>query len=167
MTGKFKDQHQRYKGVVCDSKGYLMVLKPEWFTGRKGSRYVFLHNVVVCEHLGITEIPTKWCVHHCDENPHNNDFDNLVLMSMSDHMRLHHLLVVQRLSRKRVHSSGWKRTVHRLRCKDIVYSAWGHAAVFIRERARINEPSRIQGMPRTYHDTIQQHSQQLVKLVRT
>lgn len=89
MLGKFRDQHPRYKGIVGDSKGYLMVLKPEWFTGRKGSKHVFLHNVVVCEHLGLTEIPAKWCVHHCDENPHNNDFDNLVLMTMSDHSRLH------------------------------------------------------------------------------
>ena len=93
MLGKCKEQHPRFVGVVGDAKGYLMVLKPEWFTGRKGSKHVFLHNVVVCENLGITELPAKWCVHHCDENPHNNDFDNLVLMTMRDHQRLHRSLV--------------------------------------------------------------------------
>ncbi|AZU99373.1 HNH homing endonuclease [Acinetobacter phage vB_AbaP_APK32] len=92
MTGKFKEAHPNYKGVVGDSKGYLMVLKPDWFTGRKGSKHVFLHNVVVCEALGLTELPAKWCVHHCDENTHNNNFDNLVLMTMQDHARLHNSL---------------------------------------------------------------------------
>lgn len=92
MQGKFGEQHHNYVGVVGDSKGYLMVLKPSWYTGRKGSKHVFQHSVVVCEHLGLTEIPKGWCVHHCDINPHNNNFDNLVLMTNSDHQRLHQSL---------------------------------------------------------------------------
>ncbi|WYM31492.1 hypothetical protein VL73_10 [Erwinia phage VL73] len=35
---------------------------------------------------------------------------------------------VQRLSREGVHPSGWKRTA-RISGDDIVWSAWGHAAV--------------------------------------
>ena len=48
-----------------------------------------MHHVVVCLEMGLTGIPAKWCVHHCDEDPHNNDFSNLVLLMMSDHMSLH------------------------------------------------------------------------------
>lgn len=92
MTGKTGEQHPNYKGVVGDNKGYLMVLKPKWYTGRKSSKHVFQHSVVVCEYLGLTEIPKGWCVHHCDMNPHNNNFDNLVLLTISDHQRLHQSL---------------------------------------------------------------------------
>lgn len=38
--------------------------------------------------LGI-EIPKGWVVHHLDENPLNNNIENLVLMSRSDHNSLH------------------------------------------------------------------------------
>ena len=84
--------HPMFKGVVSDSRGYYMVLKPEWYTGRKKSKHVFVHHIVVCAALGLTEIPKGWVVHHCDENPMNNVFDNLVLMTMTDHGRLHKTL---------------------------------------------------------------------------
>lgn len=32
------------------------------------------------------------CVHHIDENPHNNNVDNLIVMSIDDHSRLHNFL---------------------------------------------------------------------------
>lgn len=89
MTGKLADQHHNFVGEVADGKGYLMTLKPEWYTGRKGSKHVFVHQVVVCQALGITAIPAGWCVHHCDENPHNNVIDNLVLLTMGEHAALH------------------------------------------------------------------------------
>lgn len=89
MQGKYGKEHHNYKGLVSDNKGYLMVLKPEWYTGRKKSKHVFAHHISVCDGLGITEIPKGWCVHHCDEDPYNNDFDNLVLLSVPDHARLH------------------------------------------------------------------------------
>lgn len=92
MKGKTGSAHPNFIGVVSDNKGYLMVLKPSWYTGRKGSKHVFLHSVVVCENLGITEVPAGWCVHHCDENPHNNCFSNLVVLTMGDHRRLHNSL---------------------------------------------------------------------------
>ena len=92
MKGKTGTDHHNYIGEVSDNKGYLMVLKPEWYTGRKRSKHVFSHHIVVCEALGLTEIPKGWVVHHCDENPYNNDFSNLVLLTMSDHTRLHQAL---------------------------------------------------------------------------
>ena len=92
MLGKCGEDHPRHIGVVGDSKGYLMVSKPDWYTGRSGSKHVFQHHVVVCENLGLTCIPSRWVVHHVDLNKHNNSFDNLVLITMSDHSRLHNLL---------------------------------------------------------------------------
>lgn len=92
MQGKFGDQHHNFIGVVSDNKGHLMVLKPDWYTGRKRSKHVFQHHVVVCEALGLSEIPRGFHVHHVDFNPLNNEFDNLVLLTQADHMRLHRYL---------------------------------------------------------------------------
>ena len=93
MCGKNGAEHHNYIGEVSDNKGYLMVLKPDWYTGRKRSKHVFTHHVVVCEALGITEIPKGWCVHHCDGNPYNNNFSNLIVVTLADHTRLHSVLV--------------------------------------------------------------------------
>ena len=90
--GKRRELSHRYVGEVEDGKGYLMILRPEWYTGRKKSHHVFVHHVVVCENLGLTEIPQKYNVHHCDGNKKNNEFSNLVLLSMSDHTALHQWL---------------------------------------------------------------------------
>ena len=92
MQGNMLEAHPRYIGLVSDAKGYLLVVKPDWYTGRKRSNHVFAHHIPICEFFGITEIPKGWCVHHCDENPHNNDIDNLVLMLLGDHVRLHQAL---------------------------------------------------------------------------
>ena len=72
--------------MICQ---FFKEIEPDWYTGRKGSKHVFSHHVVVCEALGLTAIPKGWVVHHCDENPYNNDFSNLVLLTVADHARLH------------------------------------------------------------------------------
>ena len=92
MSGKVGEQHHNYKGIIEDGKGYLMILKPEWYTGRKGSKHVFYHHVVMCEYLGITEIPEGFVVHHIDQDPKNNDINNLQLMTMQAHTKLHQQL---------------------------------------------------------------------------
>lgn len=90
--GKFGEDAACYIGIVSDNKGYLMVQKPEWYTGRSGSKHVFQHHVVMCIALGITAIPRGWCVHHCNFITTDNRIENLVLMTMSDHQRWHHCL---------------------------------------------------------------------------
>ncbi len=95
MFGVRGAEHHNYVGVVSDGKGYLMVLKPDWYTGRKGSKHIFLHHVVVCEALGLSAIPRGWCVHHCDENTQNNRLSNLVLLTLADHVRLHQWLALK------------------------------------------------------------------------
>lgn len=101
LTGS---RHPSYKGVVADGNGYLMVKRPDWYTGRLGKYYVFQHTVVMCEYLGITELPKGMVIHHIDRNRKNNDISNLMLMTASAHTRLHalerNLCKVQRLSNK-------------------------------------------------------------------
>lgn len=96
------EQTSQYKGgIVSDGQGYLMVKKPQWYTGRKGSDYVFYHSVVMCEALGLTEIPKGFVVHHIDMDPHNNLISNLALLDMGAHSKLHSMLnrcKAQRLS---------------------------------------------------------------------
>lgn len=100
MKNKTAAQHHNYIGIVGDSNGYLMMLKPAWYTGRKGSKHVFVHSVVMAQHLGITEIPAGHCVHHCDENPHNNDVGNLIMMTMGEHASLHHWVGATTISKE-------------------------------------------------------------------
>lgn len=91
MFNKTREKHHAFKEEVEDGYGYVMVLKPDWYTGRKGSRHVFKHSVVMCEVLGLTEIPKGFCVHHVDGDKKNNNVNNLALLSTSAHMRLHAL----------------------------------------------------------------------------
>ena len=102
MKGFTGEHHFNYKGYVEAGQGYLMMLKPDWYTGRKRSEYVFVHNVVMCYELGMSEIPKGFVVHHIDLNKKNNDPSNLALMSCSAHSKLHaiqnKLSKVQRLS---------------------------------------------------------------------
>lgn len=91
MWGKTLEKHHKYKGDVSDGKGYLMRVKPSWYTGRKGSKHVFVHHIVMCDTLGLTEIPSGFCVHHIDHDPTNNNPNNLCLLSVPAHTRLHQL----------------------------------------------------------------------------
>lgn len=78
-----------YKGTdVVDGKGYVIIPKPKWYVGRKNSKYVYLHSVVLCESLGITEIPKGFCVHHIDGDKTNNDISNLCLLTVEAHSKL-------------------------------------------------------------------------------
>ena len=84
-----KMAHNAVVAPKSDNKGYLLVIKPSWYTGRKGSRHVFQHSAVWCAFTGNTEVPAKHCVHHCDQNKTNNSYENLICVSMGDHQRLH------------------------------------------------------------------------------
>lgn len=85
-----KPMHGKQKSeIVSDGNGYLITRKPDWYTGRARSDYIFYHSVVMCEALGITEIPKGFAVHHIDHNPLNNDISNLALLAMGAHSKLH------------------------------------------------------------------------------
>jgi hypothetical protein len=89
MKGKYGVEHPNYRGVIDDCKGYKLILKPEWYTGRKGSKHIFLHSAVYCEASNLTEVPKGYVIHHCDQNPHNNYFSNLILVTLAEHASLH------------------------------------------------------------------------------
>lgn len=90
MKDVTREDHPKWKGgVVPDGNGYLMVLKPDWYEGRKGSNYVFQHTIVMCEALGLKKLPRGWVVHHIDKDKTNNDINNLTLLTNGAHMRLH------------------------------------------------------------------------------
>ncbi len=89
MSGKFGTAHHNFKGEVSDCKGYLLHLKPNWYTGRTKSKHIYYHHLVMCKALGITEIPKGWSVHHIDKNPLNNDITNLALITCRGHSKLH------------------------------------------------------------------------------
>ncbi|MBQ3569578.1 MAG: HNH endonuclease [Methanocorpusculum sp.] len=89
MYGKFGSGHHNYKGGCITKSGYLMILKPSWYTSRKTQKHVFEHHVIMCEKLGLTEIPKGYMVHHCNGNKLDNCFSNLVLLTVAAHTRLH------------------------------------------------------------------------------
>lgn len=92
MSGKCDTQHPNYKGLVSDGKGYFMILKPDWYTGRKGCKHIYYHHYIWCKYNNITQIPDGFVVHHIDLDKTNNDINNLALMTVSAHARLHQML---------------------------------------------------------------------------
>lgn len=89
VWGKYGTKHPNYKGVISDAKGYQLIVKPSWYTGRTRSKHVFYHHVVYCLDRKLTEIPTGYCVHHIDGDKCNNVKSNLIMLTVKDHMRLH------------------------------------------------------------------------------
>lgn len=89
MLGRCRTLHPRYKGIVSDNKSYFLILKPSWYTGRPKSKHIFYHHKVVCENLGITEVPSGYNVHHCNFDRADNRFENLVMLTSSEHKKLH------------------------------------------------------------------------------
>lgn len=88
--GKFREQAAGWKGgKMRDSHGYKMVLKPKWYTARKGYNYIYEHHFVFCTANNITQIPAGYCLHHINFDIDCNEIRNLKLMTMSEHSIYH------------------------------------------------------------------------------
>lgn len=99
--GRAGENAFHYKsGKAADGKGYMMITKPEWYTGRAGSKYVFEHSIVMCQALGLTEMPAGFVIHHIDGDKTNNSIDNLALMTNRAHSRLHSLERVETIRKE-------------------------------------------------------------------
>lgn len=73
QTGQFlaTNGNTRYKNVQYKSK-------------RMGE-----HKKVFLLKIGLTELPEKFVVHHLDENTKNNNIDNLAIITITAHNRIH------------------------------------------------------------------------------
>jgi len=89
MKNKFGELHHNFIGELLTENGYIQCLKPNWFAGKTGSKYVFKHHIVICENLGMTEIPLGFEVHHVDFDKTHNSIKNLALLTRAAHARLH------------------------------------------------------------------------------
>lgn len=92
MKDKYGKQRPNYKGIISDGRGYLMILKPDWYTGRKGCKHIYYHHYVWCLEMGWTEIPKGYVIHHIDFDKTNNNINNLALMTNEAHTRLHQII---------------------------------------------------------------------------
>lgn len=107
MRGKTAANHHNFKGrLFCDPEGYVLVLKPDWYTGRPGSKHIYEHQTVMAQMLGLTEVPENMAVHHIDEDKTNNSPDNLALVTPEAHRLLHARSPLRKLSLWELHRSG-------------------------------------------------------------
>jgi len=77
-----------YKGGISIKEGYVNILTNE--NGKKG-KYQYQHRIIVEQQLG-RKLKKNEVVHHIDGNKQNNVLTNLIVLSNTDHMKLHGLL---------------------------------------------------------------------------
>ena len=89
MWGRKGEKHPNYvNGPILSSDGYLLVMRPSWYATTRRSR-IRQHSVVYCEHNQLTKIPKGYAVHHINEVRTDNRIENLQMMTISEHMKLH------------------------------------------------------------------------------
>ena len=88
MHRKFGALHHNFKGAAADGKGYLTIVTPSWMV--QGPKRVFQHHAVMCEALGLQQIPDGFHVHHISGDRTDNRLSNLALVSAGAHVALHH-----------------------------------------------------------------------------
>lgn len=68
---------------------YLLVIAPSEYPGKLyRNRYVYEHHCVWWRNTGDV-VPDGFLIHHKDGDKHNNRFENLEIVSRSDHSRMH------------------------------------------------------------------------------
>lgn len=79
-----------WSGGIGLHNGYISILRPNHPNART-QKYVYHHIIVAEKKLG-RYLKKGEVVHHIDFNKTNNDPNNLVVLTSSDHMRLHNML---------------------------------------------------------------------------
>lgn len=74
---------------VINNGRYNTALVPDNCSRVYKKGYMGEHSRVVCEHLGLTEIPKGFVVRHVNNDSKDNRFENLVLLTRSEHTSLH------------------------------------------------------------------------------
>jgi len=106
MFGKKGALHHNANLGESRMMGYKTVFTPTWYTGKASKGRIYEHHYVWCEFYKQTEIPEGCVIHHIDMNIDNNKIENLQLLTISEHMKLHQeIRKVQRLERNLVGNS--------------------------------------------------------------
>ena len=84
--------HQNFKGGrIKHSCGYTIILQPDHpYANNRG--YVMEHRLVMEEYLG-RYLQEDEIVHHINGRKRDNRIENLTLLSLSEHSKLHHPLI--------------------------------------------------------------------------
>lgn len=80
---------------------YILVIAPDNYPGKKyRNRYCYEHHLIYWQHYGIVPNENE-IIHHKDGNKHNNDINNLVLITKKEHdsyhnrLRKHHWILLK------------------------------------------------------------------------
>lgn len=88
MSGKTGMKHHNAV-EISRTVGYRTVFKPDWWTGKTKDSRVYEHVYIYCSENNLTEVPPKHVIHHIDGNIDNNQIENLQLLTISEHVKLH------------------------------------------------------------------------------
>lgn len=91
MFGKTGDKHHNYVEVTY-VQGYRCLQAPDWYLGKVDKGRVYEHILVWCSNHGQVTLPKGRVVHHIDLDKENNSPSNLMVMTISQHMKLHNAL---------------------------------------------------------------------------
>ena len=84
MTGKSGELAYRWRGGrIVNDNGYVLVKNKNTF------RYEREHRVIIEKHLN-RRLKRHEVIHHLNGNKTDNNAQNLVVMTLSEHTRLHH-----------------------------------------------------------------------------
>lgn len=84
--------HNQWKnGRIRHTNGYMTVHVGKEHSMANSKGYAYEHRLILADYLGRDLLKTE-LVHHIDLDPTNNALENLLLVSMSQHMSIHNLI---------------------------------------------------------------------------